>query len=439
MANINDWLTIDKIYGSGNATLTASVKQNTTNSERTQVLKFKTQTKEVLVTIKQSGFVYETSVSPSSTFEEDWRGSFRKEATESHLRDYRKTITITTNATGTITGEYVTEEVDGYRWFSVSPRNTFNPSTNKAEKDYTILSFEIHMNPNNITREGQYNVIETLNGIETVLVTLTIRQGGNPYQNNIIYTDGSSLSGSTSTAPSSVARSNVGKNRAAIAYDKTLTEIEEGGLRGVSVNTTVEIPTTVKKVCANAFNFVSELNGSTGMADFTTLIGGENIEIVEERAFLGCIAMEKYPFDKNVHTLGAYAFDANYSLKEWEFNPNLQIIPMYCFNRTSLEEIDLSNTQVHTIGGSGFGTVPSGGVVKLPSTLTNLGNGCFDMLDGSTLRCYMLIPPSIHEQTFSVNSRSRSWTVYYPCGSNYDEWETVLTQHYPSVTILADC
>lgn len=439
MANINDWLTIDKIYGSGNATLTASVKQNTTNSERTQVLKFKTQTKEVLVSIKQSGFVYETSVSPSSTFEEDWRGSFRKEATESLLRDYRKTITITTNATGTITGEYVTEEVDGYRWFSVSPKNTFNPSTGKAEKDYTILTFEIHMNPNNTTREGQYNVIETLNGVETVLVTLTIRQGGNPYENNIIYTDGNSVSGSTFTAPSSVARSNVGKNRAAIAYDKTLTEIEEDGLSGVTVNTTVEIPTTVKKVCANAFNFVSEINGSTGMANFTTLIGGENIEIVEERAFFGCIAMEKYPFDKKVHTLGAYAFDSNYALREWEFNPNLEEIPMYCFNATGIEEIDLTNTQVHTIGTGSFGTVPSGGVVKLPSTLTKLGSGSFDMLDGSILRCYMLIPPSISEQSFSINSRSRSWTIYYPCGSNYDEWETVLTQYYPSVTILADC
>ena len=229
------------------------------------------------------------------------------------------------------------------------------------------------------------------------------------------------------------------KDAYAIAYDKTLTEIEEGGLRGVSVNTTVEIPTTVKKVCANAFNFVSEIDGSTGMANFTTLIGGENIEIVEERAFLGCIAMEKYPFDKKVHTLGAYAFSNNYALREWEFNPNLEEIPMYCFYATGIEEIDLTNTQIHTIGGSGFGTVPSGGVVKLPSTLTNLGNGCFDMLDDSILRCYMLIPPTLTELSFSINSKVRNWTVYYPCGSNYDEWETVLTQHYPSVTILADC
>ena len=56
MANINDWLSIDKASGTGNAYITLTASSSTELQERIASLSIKTRSKEVFLNVKQLAF-----------------------------------------------------------------------------------------------------------------------------------------------------------------------------------------------------------------------------------------------------------------------------------------------------------------------------------------------------------------------------------------------
>jgi hypothetical protein len=112
--------------------------------------------------------------------------------------------------------------------------------------------------------------------------------------------------------------------------------------------TSVEIPSTVTEIGAEAFRDCSKLKT-------VTISKKAKMRILGSGAFYSCTSLKEIYI--NAETLGTYAFECCSSLEKVTFGDNVKEIGEYAFNKTAIESIDFGKN-ITTIGYAAVANCP---------------------------------------------------------------------------------
>lgn len=174
-----------------------------------------------------------------------------------------------------------------------------------------------------------------------------------------------------------------------LVLPKDITEIEDYGIYGNGKLVSVEIPVTVKKVGAHAFESCASLpkvelpNAETlgasvfeGCTKLTTVTLSPDLLAIPDYAFRYCSSLQKVELP-NAETLGMEAFSKCSKLTTVTLSPALQTIPRYAFQDCiSLVDIQLPPSLI-SIGWCAFIGCESLTSVDIPNTVVTLENGAY--------------------------------------------------------------
>ena len=323
MANINDWLSIDKVSGTGNAYITLTASSSTELQERIASLSVKTRSKEVFLNVKQLAFnnyfvLGKDLISPL------WEGGSYSNYTLSN-----------------ISWTYTSSD-----WLSLS---VTSGSVGKTE-------FNVVVQPNTSeeTRIGFVNIVAS-NGV--IMGTIKVAQASHNEVNNIIFytsTDGSKITPYSSTG---VVANEYVDGVGALYFADTITSVPKDLFRNRDTLASVSVPETVTTIKSGAFYDCDKLV-SYDFPDALTTIEADAfrscdslaifdfpyVETIGANAFNGC-SFETVILSDTLNTTGTGVFQSCTKLKSIKIGSGLtSISDSLCYGCTSLETVNISTT-----------------------------------------------------------------------------------------------
>lgn len=332
MANINDWLSIDKASGTGNAYITLTASSSNELQERIASLSIKTRSKEVFLNVKQLAFnnyfvLGKNLISPL------WEGG-----------------SYSNFALSNISWTYTSSD-----WLSLS---VTSGSVGKTE-------FNVVVQPNTSgeTRIGFVNIVAS-NG--AIMGTIKVAQASHNEVNNIIFytsTDGNKITPYSSTG---VVANEYVDGVGALYFADTITEVPQDLFRDGSTLASVSVPETVTTIKSGAFytcrnlvsyDFPNVLTTIEADAFYNceslTIFDFPYVETIGANAFRGC-SFETVIISDTLKTIGDGAFQYCTKLKSINIGSGLASIPAFlCQKCTSLETVNIP-TNVTRIEESAF-------------------------------------------------------------------------------------
>ena len=265
MANINDWLSIDKASGTGNAYITLTASSSTELQERIASLSIKTRSKEVFLNVKQLAFnnyfvLGKNLISPL------WEGG--------SYSNY-----VLSNISWTYTSS---------DWISLSVT-----SGSIGRTEFNVIA---QPNTSEETRIGFVNIVAS-NGV--MMGTIKVAQASHNEVNNIIFytsTNGSKITPYSSTG---VVANEYVDGVGALYYADTITEVPQNLFRNKDTLVSVSVPETVTTIKSGAFYDCDKLVSYDFPDALTT---------IEADAFRYCDSLAIFDFPY-VETIGDYAFN----------------------------------------------------------------------------------------------------------------------------------
>lgn len=265
MANINNWLSIDKASGTGNAYITLTASSSTELQERIASLSIKTRSKEVFLNVKQLAFnnyfvLGKDLISPI------WEG-----------------------------GSYSNYVVSNIGWTYTSS-DWISLSVTSGSVGRTEFNVVAQPNTSENTRIGFVNIVSS-NGV--IMGTIKVAQASHNEVNNIIFytsTDGNKITPYSSTG---VVANEYVDGVGALYYADTITEVPQNLFKNKDTLASVSVPETVTTIKSGAFYDCDKLVSYDFPDALTT---------IEADAFRSCgsLAIFDFPY---VETIGDYAFN----------------------------------------------------------------------------------------------------------------------------------
>lgn len=392
---LNDWLSVDKASGTGNGYITLTASQSTEPTERSTSLSVKTQSEEVIMTIKQNGFE-NTFKAYTNLISSEWEGG-------------TKTTNIITNTTWKV----LTPD-----WITVSGSGT------------GLVSVNIIFSPN-VLEEPRTGVIRFLNPSDVEIGTIAVAQSSHNDVNNIIYytsTDGYKVYPYSSTG---IIAHTYNDGVGAIYYGEEITAIPNNLFKSRTTLQSVSVPSSVTTVGEYAFNGCTNLV-SCDIPSITTInqyafyncssiadegvasILKEGVTSIGNYAFYGCNGILTLVLPNSLTSLGDYAFNKCQKLKELSIGSGLTVIDKYTFSGcVSLTNVVIPDN-ITDINESAFDGCTSMGSLTLGGGMYYYGKNAFRncglsyvVLREKTKRSYKI------ETTF-FNSNSNLTSVYAP-------------------------
>lgn len=115
-----------------------------------------------------------------------------------------------------------------------------------------------------------------------------------------------------------------------------------------------------------------------GQKSITQIVLPASLESIGEGAFSGCTSLAAFTFPSTLTNIGDYAFYQCNNLKPSAFPLALSSLGDQSFKGcSSLQNIDLTNCDLYTIGNGTFEDCVNITSIKLPVKLTNIGNNSF--------------------------------------------------------------
>ena len=323
MANINDWLSIDKASGTGNAYITLTASSSTELQERIASLSVKTRSKEVFLNVKQLAFnnyfvLGKDLISPI------WEGG-----------------SYSNYALSNISWTYTSSD-----WISLS---ITSGSVGKTE-------FNVVAQPNTSgkIRIGFVNIVAS-NGV--IMGTIKVAQASNNEVNNIIFytsTDGNKITPYSSTG---VVANEYVDGVGALYYANTITEVPQNLFRDRNTLASVSVPETVTTIKSGAF-YSCDMLVSYDFPNALTTIEADAFSYCINLAIfdfpyvktIGNYAFRKCPFETvilsdTLNTTGTGVFQSCAKLKSIKIGSGLtSISDSLCYDCTSLEAINIPTT-----------------------------------------------------------------------------------------------
>ena len=323
MANINDWLSIDKASGTGNAYITLTASSSTELQERIASLSIKTRSKEVFLNVKQLAFnnyfvLGKNLISPL------WEGG--------SYSNY-----VLSNISWTYTSS---------DWLSLSVT-----SGSVGRTEFNVIA---QPNTSEETRIGFVNIVAS-NGV--IMGTIKVAQASHNEVNNIIFytsTDGNKITPYSSTG---VVANEYVDGVGALYYANTITEVPQNLFRNKDTLASVSVPETVATIKSGAFYDCDKLV-SYDFPDALTTIEADAfrscdslaifdfpyVETIGANAFNGC-SFETVILSDTLNTTGTGVFQSCAKLKSIHIGSGLtSISDSLCYGCTSLEAINIPTT-----------------------------------------------------------------------------------------------
>lgn len=160
-----------------------------------------------------------------------------------------------------------------------------------------------------------------------------------------------------------------------ITLPSGLTTLGEWVFYGCSSLTSINIPSNIHSLKYGLFQGCSKLASITIPSTVTSM---------ETNVFRGCSSLTSVIIPSSLTTIPQYTFYGCTSLRTVTFPSSLTTIEDYAFqNCTSLVSMNISSTQLSTLGGSAFRDCTSLYKVVIPSTLKKITdyafNGCYGL------------------------------------------------------------
>ncbi len=173
-------------------------------------------------------------------------------------------------------------------------------------------------------------------------------------------------------------------------YPESVTAVPEKCFAGCTSLKEVKEHKNLKNVAVDAFKDTAWENaqpdGALSFGRVTYGVKGQvkNIEIpkgvslIEDYVFLGCDYIETVTLGPDVEEIGLYAFQNCTNLKEFNFDDAIGVLDAGAFKGcTSLKVADFSETTLATIGYETFAGCTSLEEIKIPETLSDIGDFAF--------------------------------------------------------------
>lgn len=323
MANINDWLSIDKASGTGNAYITLTASSSNELQERIASLSIKTRSKEVFLNVKQLAFnnyfvLGKNLISPL------WEGG--------SYSNY-----VLSNISWTYTSS---------DWISLSVT-----SGSVGRTEFNVIA---QPNTSEETRIGFVNIVAS-NGV--MMGTIKVAQASHNEVNNIIFytsTDGNKITPYSSTG---VVANEYVDGVGALYYANTITEVPQNLFRNKDTLVSVSIPETVTTIKSGAFYDCDKL-ASYDFPDALTTIEADAFRYCDSLTIfdfpyvetIGDYAFNECPFETvilsdTLKTTGKGVFQTCTKLKTIQIGSGLtSVSESLCNGCTSLETINIPNT-----------------------------------------------------------------------------------------------
>ncbi len=173
-------------------------------------------------------------------------------------------------------------------------------------------------------------------------------------------------------------------------YPESVTAVPEKCFAGCTALADVKEHKNLKNVAVDAFKDTAWENaqpdGALSFGRVTYGVKGQvkNIEIpkgvslIEDYVFLGCDYIETVTFGPDVEEIGLYAFQNCTNLKEVNFDDAMGVLDAGAFKGcSSLKVADFSETTLATIGYEAFAGCVALEEIKIPETLSDIGDFAF--------------------------------------------------------------
>lgn len=355
MANINDWLSIDKASGTGNAYITLTASSSTELQERIASLSVKTRSKEVFLNVKQLAFnnyfvLGKNLISPL------WEGGSYSNYTLSN-----------------ISWTYTSSD-----WISLSVT-----SGSVGRTEFNVV---VQPNTSEETRIGFVNIVAS-NGV--IMGTIKVAQASHNEVNNIIFytsTDGKKITPYSSTG---VVANEYVDGVGALYYANTITEVPQDLFRNTNTLASVSVPETVTTIKSGAFynchklasyDFPDALTTIEASAfrycDSLAIFDFPYVETIGDYAFNEC-SFETVILSDTLKTTGKGTFQTCTKLKTIQIGSGLTSISAYlCQNCTSLETVNMP-TNIKRIEQGAFKGCTAIEALNLHGSIEYIGESAF--------------------------------------------------------------
>lgn len=173
-------------------------------------------------------------------------------------------------------------------------------------------------------------------------------------------------------------------------YPESVTAVPEKCFAGCTALKEIKEHKNLKNVAADAFKDTAWENAQPdGALNFGRVLYGvkgqvkdivvpKDVSLIEDYVFLGCDYIETVTLGPDVEEIGLYAFQNCTNLKEFNFDEAIGVLEAGAFKGcSSLEVADFSETTLATIGYEAFAGCTSLEEIKLPETLSDIGDFAF--------------------------------------------------------------
>lgn len=324
MANINDWLSIDKVSGTGNAYITLTASSSTELQERIASLSVKTRSKEVFLNVKQLAFnnyfvLGKDLISPI------WEG-----------------------------GSYSNYVVSNIGWTYTSS-DWISLSVTSGSIGRTEFNVVAQPNTSEDTRIGFVNIVSS-NGV--IMGTIKVAQASHNEVNNIIFYTSTDRKKITPYSSTGVVANEYVDGVGALYYADTITEVPQNLFKNKDTLASVSVPETVTTIKSGAFYDCDKLV-SYDFPDALTTIEADAfrscgslaifdfpyVETIGDYAFSECPSFETVILSDTLNTTGKGVFKSCTKLKSIHIGSGLtSISDSLCYDCTSLETINIPTT-----------------------------------------------------------------------------------------------
>lgn len=336
MIELNDWLSIDKVSGEGNDTITLTADKNESDNEKNASLAVKTRTSEVLVNISQSTLTQAYTYMYKNLISSEWQGGTKI------LKILTTHEDLTYTAPEWVT---VTSERNGYiNTYTI----TFNPNTTNKRR-FGTLYFK--------TWNHTFTPVLLAQGIESeenkVIFYLTLGEPVEPYNSSGIV---------------NIKQNEYVKDKRTVSsllYNSPIINVPENLFYNKMIEC-VSLPPSVKTIGANAFyqTFLKDIDWYNG------------ITAINERAFEGAFEaippyfVDNFPYlelPSSLQIIGLRAFAGNAMFQRVNLPSTLQTIGANAFKDWRyLNSISCNAIVAPTINEGTFFAVKEGGILEYP-------------------------------------------------------------------------
>lgn len=385
MAQLNDWLSIDKTSGTGNAQITLSASSYNELVERTQSLVIKGQKIKVYLGVKQLPFIetssntvfYTTVNGKKYDYDNDWYFSnmFIGENGDANIISHTYE-----NGIGKVVYDVDIVQMRGIvdtGWLNKHPKERDTYVYYDANEEYGTAAFTIIQEKENIPitydghtircgAEGGSITLEKWydDGMDDIESTLDFSRVNNAdtfvkvYPT--IYKEGEDLT--VTVEPSTVHLLET------VILPNKLINIGQGAFAGQYFLSSVTIPSSVTRIDDDAFALCNNLSEITL---------GNNIEEIGNFCFDSCKSLETMYLPQSIKNMGSSNFNGCENLKSITFDFPMYNIPQYtCYGCINLRTVSLPNTIVNIYQSAFFGCT-SLETFTLPDTVKYVGLSAF--------------------------------------------------------------